>query len=188
MNQSEQIDQLAAALVKAQGRATRPDEWVLVAGRPGYAVHPAGLVFSVRGSRPAMLRGTTAGNGYRAVMLAQPGGGYERIYIHRLIASVFLPADPDRPQVNHKDGNKQNNAVSNLEWCSCAENLTHARTTGLITIDGLRAYNTRLTTDEVRRIRALRSAGHTYVAIARAVGCSPMQANRIARGLLRKDD
>ena len=46
--------------------------------------------------------------------------------IHRTIAQAYIPIDPDRKFINHKDGNKQNNSVDNLEWCTRSENMRHA--------------------------------------------------------------
>lgn len=57
---------------------------------------------------------------------------YKKIPIHRLVATTFIPNDnPKRIYVNHKDGNKHNNSVSNLEWVTPSENATHAYQTGL---------------------------------------------------------
>lgn len=46
--------------------------------------------------------------------------------VHRVIAKAYITEDPDREFVNHKDGNKQNNHVDNLEWSTKSENLRHA--------------------------------------------------------------
>ena len=48
-------------------------------------------------------------------------------YIHRLVAQAFIPNEENLPQVNHKDENKLNNKVDNLEWCTCSYNVTQAK-------------------------------------------------------------
>jgi len=65
-------------------------------------------------------------NGYHLVCINQK---YHPT--HRLVALAFLPTDSSRPYVNHVDGRKSNNHVSNLEWCSHQENMRHAADTGL---------------------------------------------------------
>lgn len=71
-------------------------------------------------------------------------GGYLRVgfrtnnvlknyLIHVLVANAFIPNPENKPQVNHKDGNKLNNSVSNLEWVSASENVIHAKKHNLIT-------------------------------------------------------
>ena len=52
-------------------------------------------------------------------------GGKSRL-VHRLVALAFVPAEDGKDFVNHKDGNKQNNSKTNLEWCTRSENMRHA--------------------------------------------------------------
>lgn len=60
------------------------------------------------------------------------GSAAYKVPIHRIVSIVFIgPNPPDKTQVNHKDGDKLNNSVENLEYCTCAENIQHAYDTGL---------------------------------------------------------
>lgn len=68
--------------------------------------------------------------GYYKVDLVKDGISKTH-YIHRLVASAFIPNPELKSQVNHKDGNKHNNLASNLEWVTSKENLSHAVKTGL---------------------------------------------------------
>ena len=68
--------------------------------------------------------------GYLQVYLAD-AGKREAVYIHRLVAQAFIPNPDNKPIANHKDGNKHNNSVENLEWCTHQENVLHAYLTGL---------------------------------------------------------
>ena len=63
-------------------------------------------------------------NNYRVVTLSYQGR--KRFYVHRLVAYTFIPNLKNFPQVNHIDGNKDNNNIWNLEWCSAKQNVQHA--------------------------------------------------------------
>ena len=65
-------------------------------------------------------------NGYRYLKLTRPGEKPTHCLVHRLVMAAHIGPPPmDRPQVNHVDGDKANNMVGNLEYCSCLDNLTH---------------------------------------------------------------
>lgn len=72
-----------------------------------------------------------APNGYYRVTLAKDGKKKQK-YLHRLLAELFIPNPLNLPQVNHKDGNKLNCKMENLEWVSAQENVIHAYKHGLI--------------------------------------------------------
>ena len=75
---------------------------------------------------------------------------------HRLIAETFIPNFENRPYVNHIDGNKSNNCVSNLEWVTASDNTKHAINTGLLKIDHLLEHNKqirKLTEEQAKYIR-----------------------------------
>ena len=62
--------------------------------------------------------------GYYSINLCK-NGKYKHIRIHRLVAEAFLPNPDNLPEVNHKDEDKMNNSVKNLEWCTHAQNMAH---------------------------------------------------------------
>lgn len=112
--------------------------WKMVVGYEGlYMVSDAGgmIACEKHGSDGRLLRerkihGGCYPNGYEFVCLRKDGKN-KMVMIHRLVADAFIPNISNRPCVNHKDGNKHNNAVSNLEWCTYSQNRKHAYDTGL---------------------------------------------------------
>lgn len=70
-------------------------------------------------------------DGYLSVDLSKEGK-VKTIPVHKAVAITFIPNPNNKPCVNHKNGNKQDNRVINLEWCTYKENSQHAVNTGLI--------------------------------------------------------
>ena len=88
-------------------------------------------------------------------------------YIHRLVAIAFIPNPENKPCVNHIDGNKLNNSVHNLEWCTKSENTKHAWETGL-----MNSIGNRMTKEHVEQMKVLRKQGKEYQEIADILGVS----------------
>lgn len=65
--------------------------------------------------------------GYLRVDLYDENGKRKHFKVHRLVAQAFIENPDGKPQVNHKDGNKHNNSVTNLEWVTDAENKDHRK-------------------------------------------------------------
>lgn len=70
-------------------------------------------------------------NGYTSYRLIRKDYSYKIFSGHRLVAIHFIPNPENKPEVNHIDGNKLNNNIENLEWCTSSENQRHAFDNGL---------------------------------------------------------
>lgn len=108
--------------------------------------------------------------------------GYLRVHIgnkhyavHRLVALAFIDNPKKLPQVNHKDGNKYNNSVGNLEWCTNAENKNHAVKNNLI--------SSKVSPEDAQRIRSIYNTGkYTYADIGTLYGLSYSMIGYMVRG------
>lgn len=110
--------------------------------------------------------------GYVTVALSKEGKAV-RYLVHRLVALAFLPNPDNLEEVNHKDGVKHNNALSNLEWMSRVRNIRHAMGMGLIQGMGELNPAAKLTEQQVRQIKELSRLHLHPREIARAFGVKP---------------
>lgn len=95
-----------------------------------YQVSNQGRVKRLYGSgKERVMVGKTDKYGYRCVILSR-NQHKKHCTVHRLVANAFIPNEENKPQVNHKDRNKQNNNADNLEWVTNSENVVHAFATG----------------------------------------------------------
>lgn len=130
-------------------------------------------------------------------------GGIMASSIHRLVAKAFIPNPDEKRFVNHKDLDKLNNRLDNLEWCTHAENMSHARLNGAMdngkgggvtgprpTILGEKNPNCKLTDGDVKEVVRLFNNrfldGISTSEIAKRYGIDPQTVRRYAKGVYRK--
>ena len=95
-------------------------EWKTINGcSEKYVASIYGDIFSLKTNR--LLSKSDDGNGYDQVVLYYNGKAHSK-KVHRLVAETFLPNPDNKPQINHKDRNRKNNHINNLEWCTNTEN------------------------------------------------------------------
>lgn len=110
-------------------------------GYNNYLAHESGKIYSKKVQR--FMSPIFNQCGYHYVIL-QENGTKKKALVHRLIAMAFLNNPYNKSQVNHIDGNKLNNAVSNLEWCTQSENTIHAFKNGLMKVSKSSIDNIRM--------------------------------------------
>lgn len=104
------------------------DEWKPIKDFCGYYINRNGEVKSTnafKGTKEIILKGSISNKGYKIVSLMNNGKVYSRT-IHKLLAQAFIPNPDNLPCINHKDGNKLNNSLDNLEWCDYGYNESEA--------------------------------------------------------------
>ena len=102
--------------------------WKNIPNWEWYLINEQGEVLNTRTNK--YLKGDINNIGYHRVTLYD-NKRKQRLFIHRLVAALFLPNPNNLQEVNHIDGNKNNNNVSNLEWCNRVHNEHAARRIGL---------------------------------------------------------
>lgn len=114
--------------------------WKDVVGFDGYKVSNTGLVKSFRkNTRGVILRQSNDKDGYKKVSMTKNKKEYTK-RVHIIVAQAFLPNPENKPVVHHKDNNKSNNHVSNLEWVTVSENTKYAYEDGVFTPPNAKHY------------------------------------------------
>lgn len=163
-------------------------ELVIQLEASGYSVESSGEVLGKRG-KPLTLHTNHKGYVY-ATFLSE--GKMVKVYVHRLVAGKFLDNQEEKPCVNPIDGDKTNNSIGNLEWCTHSENMLHSYHTlgnsvpsflGLshtseakektsLKQSGELGNNARLRKEDVLHIRKKYSEGTTIAQLAENFKCS----------------
>lgn len=116
-----------------------------------YLIYEDGRIFSKQSNK--FLKITYDKNvKYNRISLINDFGEKKKFLVHRLVAEAFIPNPENKPEVNHIDGDKTNNHVSNLEWVTRSENMQHAFKTGLNSNIGINNSRSLLTEREVIEI------------------------------------
>jgi len=172
------------------------EKWMVLDEFPEYSISTLGRV---RRDSTGRIRQLITSRGYAQTML---GKEKKNKSVHRLVGLTFLSNPSNLPQINHKNGDKLDNRVENLEWVTCKENIHHSTKMGLRTNpsgsqhwcclhpelirkginSGSSNGRSKLDVKDVERIRSLHGAGVSQTQISKDVGISRSQVQRIVKG------
>lgn len=139
-------------------------------------VSTGGVITRYKGDSFYVYRHSTCRNGYKRVQ-AVINGKRRTMGVHRLVAMAFIPNPGNKPDVNHIDGDKANNHVSNLEWSTKSENIKHGYSSGLM-------ENVRKSKSKPKRnlmIKKLSELGFSQSEIADAFKMTPENVSTILK-------
>lgn len=100
-----------------------------IPGYSNYSITPSGQIFS-HNLRKIEMKQQADKAGYLRTSLIGDNLKRKGVYIHRAVATTYLPNPKNKPHVNHLDNNPSNNCVDNLEWCTPGENMAHSAKQG----------------------------------------------------------
>ena len=114
---------------------------------------------------------------------------YKSYFVHRLVAFTFLENKDNLAEVNHKDCNRLNNRVDNLEWMSKEDNIRYSFTHGNASNKGLKNPNAKLDLNDIKAIRSLKATNRFYdTQIAKLFRVSSSTINKIVNNEIWSDN
>jgi len=152
--------------------------WKKIKKYPNYEISDAGKIRISKSQK--QLKPGIGSHGYLNVVLSK-NNCHETKTIHSLVAEAFLGIRPEKCICHHKDGNKLNNKLSNLEYISYRSNLIHALNSGLNPSRGSGNFHAKLKESEVWLIKKLLHYKVKQILIAKMFLTSPQNINHIAK-------
>lgn len=156
------------------------EEWRSIAGAPGYIISNYGNIVGMNGYQLKTFKNK---KGY--LVFSMPikaiGTTFSR-GVHRIVAIAFIPNPLNLPEVNHKDGNKENNYYENLEWNTTKQNINHAIKTGLRSANQNLKSNSIFDVVQVKVMKDAIKAGYRGVDIAKYFNCTRSTISKIKVG------
>jgi hypothetical protein len=155
-----------------------------IPGYENYSVTRDGRVINTNTDH--QLKGQINNCGYVRVELSKDGK-QKKWFVHRLVASAYLPNPHNLPQVNHKDGNKTNNCDDNLEWCDASSNHKHSfRELGrpVVKVYDLSNGKTKIPAHIIPQL-VERKKTSTYRELAKELSVHPKYLSEVLRGKVR---
>lgn len=119
----------------------------------------------------------------RRQVLLYTDGTSKMVFVHRLVATAFIPNPQNYPVVNHLDSDPSNNNVDNLEWCTSKRNAIHARDAGrLVGFSRIKNPQLKLNNTHLDEIKTARKNKMKYKDISKQFGISISHVHRILTG------
>ncbi len=154
-----------------------------IPGYDGYFASRCGCIVSHRKYKPTVLKPSSHTMGYRQVGLRTDSGKFKTQLVHQMVLLAWVGPRPYGAVVNHINGDKTDNRLENLEYCSQSENMAHACRLGLSpkppTRRGRNAPKAKLCEEQVLKLRAMACEGVRVKELAEAFGVTPATASKI---------
>ena len=144
-----------------------------------YLIYENGNIYST--IRSKYLKPDLSGDGYPRYTLSDNGTS-KRLFAHRIVAELYLTNELNKPFINHKDGNKQNNNYNNLEWVTTSENNAHAYRTGLKSQNGEKNHRSKHKEESIIKIHELHKEGLNINEISTIVKIGNAYISRVLNG------
>lgn len=163
-------------------KTNKKEEWAFIEGHPKYKISSHGRVMSFCKNKITILKNEISDRGYHRIGL---DGKIFRV--SRLVLAAFSDIKPfDKCHAAHLDGDKNNNSIDNLKWCTPRENLLHKIDHGTMRSD-FSHYNSRLTKEQVnyiirKYVRRNKSRSNS-VYLAKQFGVSRVTITNIINGI-----